>query len=306
MWNPLFPYSLALILLAIFLVDRGTRSGQNRDLWLSGLCVGVLSLIHPYQVPLILILALFIAIVRRGRAGVGCWARFAAAAFPLVLFTFLTVKLHPLAAMHSLQGEMQSRRPIAYLLGFGLPLLLTCAALVLKPRQMVSEYWPLLLWLAVAGVLAYSPFWFRTKFIFGIHVPMCILSGVAAGSALAGIRLHWLRCWSLILAACLLLPLAISTRLSMLPIDRQIVRENNEGLYYLNADVLGALDFLKYNSEPDDLVFADLSTSQLIPAFSGNTTVWGHWAMSVDFPQREVWFQKVFDPQSSLDLERIK
>jgi hypothetical protein len=33
----------------------------------------------------------------------------------------------------------------------------------------------------------------------------------------------------------------------------------------------------------------------LIPAFSGNTVLWGHWAMSVDFDQRREWYLDLFE-----------
>ena len=65
LWNPLFPWSLALMLLAIFWLDRGTRDERPRDLWRAGLTAGVLTLIHPYSQPLLLAFAVVVIAVRR-------------------------------------------------------------------------------------------------------------------------------------------------------------------------------------------------------------------------------------------------
>ena len=46
------------------------------------------------------------------------------------------------------------------------------------------------------------------------------------------------------------------------------------------------------------------TTSRLIPAFSGNTVLWGHWAMSVDFQERLNWLTDLFSQHSSSDDQR--
>src|SRR5208282_4281001 len=52
LWNPLFPYSLTLIVLTIYCLDRGTGDARKIDFWLGGLAAGVLALVHPYALPL--------------------------------------------------------------------------------------------------------------------------------------------------------------------------------------------------------------------------------------------------------------
>jgi hypothetical protein len=54
-----------------------------------------------------------------------------------------------------------------------------------------------------------------------------------------------------------------------------------------------ALKVLKQQSKPNAVVFATPATSRLIPVFSGNTTVWGHWAMSVDRKERDGWLENL-------------
>jgi len=63
------------------------------------------------------------------------------------------------------------------------------------------------------------------------------------------------------------------------------------------------LMFLKNQSKPDEIVFATVATSRLIPAFSGNTVLWGHWAMSVDRQERENWLANLINNPSKRDDE---
>jgi hypothetical protein len=72
------------------------------------------------------------------------------------------------------------------------------------------------------------------------------------------------------------------------------VRANADDTYYISNDVFAGLKFLKNSSKPNEVVFATWQTSRLIPAFSGNTVLWGHWAMSVDREERTKWLASLF------------
>jgi hypothetical protein len=303
LWNPLFPYVLALLVLGIHLVDRGSQEARNRDLWWGGLCAAVLALIHPYQVPLLCCLATAIVMIRRGWNGVGLLSRFLALALPFALGTFMVSRFDPIAAMHSPLGVMKSPSVIAYLLGFGIPLCLVLAGLAIEWRNLLSRYWQLLLWVVFSVALCYLPFWFQRKLIFGAHVPVCILAAISADRFLSRIARKRMRRWALAGSAILLLPLMVSTQCGMLQDDQSFVGQNDEGAYYISDDLLGALKFLKHNSQPNDIVFATKSTSRFIPSYSGNTVVWGHWAMAVDQKQRTKWAMDVFDGRAGLDVD---
>jgi hypothetical protein len=47
-------------------------------------------------------------------------------------------------------------------------------------------------------------------------------------------------------------------------------------------------------------VVASPALSALVPAVSGNTVIWGHWAQSVDIEQRVAALRRVFSPGSGL------
>lgn len=287
LWNPLFPFSLTLMLLSIFWLDRGTQHGRMADLWRSGLAAGVMALLHPYSVPLLFAWATIVTIARKKRQAAGYLWRYFAAALPFATYLAAVSRLNPLLARHSVMGEMKSPPVAAYALGFGLPLLLLMAGLAVFRSQLLKRHWPLILWFFLAVMLAYFPFWFQRKLVFGAQIPLCILAGVVLDSLLA----RWFpksgAKWAWVTATVLLLPLIASTSCYLLFSENDQVRANKGSAYYVNDDIVEGLKILRDRSAPDEVVFATPGTSRLIPAWSGSTVVWGHWAMSVDYKERQ-------------------
>lgn len=295
LWNPLFPYSLTLMVLIIYWLDRGTREVRKLDFWLGGFATGVLALMHPYALPMLIAYAVIITLARRGPAALGFLFRFSLAAFPCVLYVVLVSIFQPLVSRHSASGEMRSPRLVDYGLGFGLPLLICVVGLAVQPANWLKRHWQLVLWFLLSLVFANLPWWFQRKVIFGAHIPLCILAGISLDLILT--RASWLRSrnWALVIGAIILLPLLIATPVYLCIGESREVSLNANGTYYISNEMLDGLSFLKDKSKPDDVVFATYETSRFIPAFSGNTVVWGHWAMSVDLEEREQWNGRLFN-----------
>jgi hypothetical protein len=301
LWNPLFPFSLTLILLSIFWLDRGTRESQMADIWRAGIASGVLATIHPYFVPMVFAFAIVVAIVRARTAALGYLVRYFAAALPLAVYEGLISVFHPIVSKHSALGEMKSPPLLGYFLGFGLPLLLFVAALIIDRGRYAKRYWQIVLWFVLCLALAYLPVWFQRKLIFGAQVPLCIMAGVAVGWIATRLASTIARRVALSAVAVILLPALIATPVYLLvDLDKQ-VKENIDNAYFENAELVDALKALKKMSKRDDIVFAEPATSRLIPALSGNTTIWGHWAMSVDYDERRRWLDSLLHPTTSWD-----
>jgi hypothetical protein len=294
LWNPLFPYSLAILVLAMHRLDRGTREDRMSDGWRAGLATGLLALLHPYSQPLVLACAVVLALARRGNRATGFLARYFCAAGPFLLYLVLMTVFDPLVSRHGVQGEMKSPALAAYVYAFGLPLLLAGAGMVLGRENLLRRWWPVVLWFTLAVALAYLPLWFQRKLVFGSQLPLCILAGVSVGVILE--RFPGRAARTLILAAGLVigLPLASSTSAYLLASERREVARNADGAYYLADDLMAGLKYLKQRSRPEDVVCATMDTSRVIPAVSGNTVLWGHWAMTVDNPERQAWFERLF------------
>lgn len=93
-------------------------------------------------------------------------------------------------------------------------------------------------------------------------------------------------------------PLLIATPIFQLVRTAREVEINEHDSYYIPDDVLEGLNFLKERTKPDEVVFATWETSRLIPAYSGNTVLRGHWAVSVDAENRKRWYARLFNATS--------
>ncbi len=303
LWNALFPFSLTLMLLSIYWLDRGTREARSSDLWLAGLATGVMALIHPYSLPLLFALAVVVTVIRRRANAFGYLCRYFALALPFVTYVTVVSQINPLVARHSALGEMKSPSLVAYVLGFGLPLFFCLAALIAKWTPLFKRYYQLVLWFFLSVVFAYLPFWFQRKLVFGAHVPLCILDGIAFAMLLGWCSRSTTRTWVVIIAAVIGLPLLVATPIYLFDSQRKKARANADGAYYLSNEKIEGLRFLNTHSDPNDVVFATIATSRLIPAFAGNTVVWGHWAMSIDLKERRAWLGDLLKTRSNWDDE---
>jgi hypothetical protein len=303
LWNPLFPFSLVLMLLSIFWLDRGTQDRRPSDLWKSGLATGVMALLHPYSVPLLFTLAVFIAVAREKTKAAGYLLRYFAASLPIALYPAAVARLDPVLAQHSVTGVMKSPTPVEYALGFGFSLLLFITGLIVLRSQLLKRYWHIALWFLLSLILAYFPFWFQRKLIFGAQIPLCIISGIVFEAILVRwVAKPW-RKWAWISAAVALLPLSTATSCYLLVSENKEVSANQDGSYYLSDELFDGLRILSDRTRPDQIVFARALTSRLIPALAGNTVVWGHWAMSIDSKERQSALAKSLGPGSALSAE---
>ena len=306
LWNPLFPFSLTLLLLSIYWLDRGSRDGSTTDFWRSGLLTGVMALIHPYSIPLLFAFAAIVTGARQLKASWGYLARYVGAILPFLGWVIWMSQTNRLVSQHTILGRMNSPRLIMLLLGFGLPLLLAISLLALKKGFFARKYWHLLAWFLLSVTLAYCPFWFQRKLVFGAHVSLSILGGVAFAAISSQLASSWkLKSgYAAILPALLLMPLLVATPLHLHGILHEKVRLNKGGAYFISEDLMAGLQVLRNSSNPDDVVMAAPPTSLLIPAFAGNTVVWGHWAMSIDLKERQEWMENVLNPESGWTDEK--
>jgi hypothetical protein len=304
LWNPLFPWSLTFLLLSILLLDKAASGQGLRYGWLAGATTAMLAFIHPYCIPFLGLLAVALAVVRSRQTAVSVLGRFLLVAAPAVLYVCWLSYSHPLVARHNETGRMPSPSLASYGVGFGLPLILAVVGLLWK-KEILKRYWPLVAWSSLSVLLAYAPFWFQRKLIFGAHIPVCILAAVALGVFFSGIRNPQRRHLSLVCTLLVLVPLMSSTQFLLLgECQREVGKRTPTSPYMVSDGVMEAMRYLQKNTSPDEIVFARPSTSCLIPAFAGNTVVWGHWAQSVDTRKRLAWYGAVFDESSGWSEER--
>jgi hypothetical protein len=295
LWNPLFPWSLTLLVLVLFWLDRGSRDGRKSDFWLAGGATGILALIHPYSQPLLFTFTVLITVARRKASALNCLSRYFLAAIPFVVYVGLVAASQPLISRHDSLGKMDSPALATYALGFGLPLLFCLAGLAVGRERLVKRCWPVMLWFGLSVTLAYFPFWFQRKLIFGAHIPLCIVAAISLDLLLNQSTNSRTRGRVVAVAAAVFLPLLVSTPVYLLAGENREVRNNADGAYYISNDVMDGMRFLKTRTQSGDVVFSTVETSRLIPGLAGNTVLWGHWAQSVDLAERQDWITQLFN-----------
>jgi hypothetical protein len=303
LWNPLFPFSLALMLLSIFWTDRGTQEERRSDLWRSGLATGVLTLLHPYALPLLFALTAIVTIGRRKMEAVGYLWRYSAASVPFLIYVATLSWRNPLLAQHSVTGAMKSPPLIECALGFGLPLLVFLAGLVVLRNLVLKKYWQLVLWFFLAVILAYFPFWFQRKLIFGAQIPICLIAAVVFEWAVTRWAPERKRTLIRVMAMIFCLPLLTVTTAYLLVTEQQTIKTNPDNAYFVENELIDGLKILRERAKPDDVVLATPATSRLIPALAGNTVVWGHWAMSIDYKERQTALARTIEMGSDASDE---
>ncbi len=295
LWNPLFPYSLLLMLWVIFQIDRGSRCKRKREMWVAGLTAGVLALVHPYSQPLLLAFAVIVITVRLRGEWLSYLIRYCIPLFPFDLYLLLMSKFQPVVSQHNSRGTMTTPSVLALLAGFGVPLVIVLLGFTVERGHWLKGYWQVGLWFLLCFSCSYLPFWFRRKLILGAHIPLCILAAISFDLMLSRISSPSRRRLCATVAAIALIPLLIATPVYLLKSERAAIRDNNEGAYFLSDDVVNGMKYLKDHTNPEELVLAGIGTSRFIPAYSGNRVLWGHWAMSVDFEQRRAWYDALFN-----------
>ena len=286
-WNPLFPWSMALLLFYADAVDRASRDGSAAPAWAAGAALAGLLLVHPYAAPLALGLALALAALRR-RA----WflAPTLACAAPVLAYLLWESSVNPLVRRHGDMGLMLTPSWAAVLLGLAPLLLLSASAPA--PRDFAKRHAVLILWAAAALALARVPVWYQRKLLFGAQLPLALLAGSAVVER-ARVRGRPLVAWGLVAAALAASApswgyIAYNTRLSLSALD--------SGDYYARAQVLDALSFLGSVGSREDVVLSTPDDGTLVALFSGKTAVWGHWAQSVDYFEVDRWFGSLAKP----------
>src|SRR5262249_13524357 len=118
-WNPLYPFSLALIVLVVLWVQDGFAKENDRGFFFAGALTSLLGLIHPYDVGAVCFVALATALYGKFR-----WralASFSLAAAPGIVYPLYLSMKDPFLARHAAMGWMSTPGLLDVLWGFGLP-----------------------------------------------------------------------------------------------------------------------------------------------------------------------------------------
>jgi hypothetical protein len=196
------------------------------------------------------------------------------------------------------QNSMPSPNPLACILGYGLllPLALIGAARIMRVPSKIDPF-PLL-WVGVGTILLYLPFDAQRRFLEGMHIPICILAALGWSAGYA--RLRQRSVLAIIVSALLLAGLVASNAVSWA--SGMFVATSHRHQNFIHDYEVEAFAWLAKHSQPTDTVLSSHLTGSYVPAWAGNRVVSGHWAQTINLPEKQKSLQQFFD--SSISAEQ--
>jgi hypothetical protein len=293
--NPLFCFSVFLMVAALGLAAHAFVSGSVRSAVLAGLAALVLGNIHTYDlIPLVAVLAVFLVMLLVGRRLTGRAIALALLmgllATPSVIYQLWLIRGGEVTlVVKSRETPVASPAPIFLALGLGLPLALALVGALRSALRGATDGARLAaLWLVLGFALVYLPVPFQRKLAEGLHVPVCVLAVFALESL-------WRRAKdrrALWIGAMLVL---VTIPSSLLFVNRALrdLRSNNQAYIanlmpplYLRADQHGALQWLSGKATPSDVLLCSSFLGSYAPSLAGCRVYVGHWAETLHFQNK--------------------
>jgi hypothetical protein len=339
--NPLFAFSMFLLVVIYAAAAHAFASGSVRAAVLAGLAALVLGNIHSYDmIPLAAVLAAYLIYLlvtkRAGGQAVLLALLIAVMAAPSLAYQLWLQHTGELSMVVKATNQPPSPEFRYVALGLGLPLLFAAAGAGTALR---GNSWArlLALWLVVGFALVYAPLSFQRKLIEGLHIPVVLLAMVAleriamvrprvreeepavaarAGGVAVATRERTAAVTAptsrrLLLAVAVLVLVSLPSDLAFLGRAAGDLASNNVRYLgnlmpplYLSADERAALGYLDRHARPSDVLLANSFLSNYAPSLAGVRVYFGHWSETPDFvgKVREYsWFVRASTPPAAAE-----
>ena len=308
-----YPYialAQGLLLLCVLAVWRAHRRPGPGAFALAGVSALALALVHAYDlVILYAVIAAFAAAlwIRDRRIPlpvIGAGASVALCSAPMAFYFQSLTSTDPLwrsiLSQYSNAGVWTPPH-IHLLVLMGLPLVLAAVAIARRgPRaddELLVSAW------AVAGLgLIYLPVVFQIKMLGGWQFPLAILAAKAWHSHVVPRTAPWTRGWldrrrASAAAGALLVLLVVPTNLYLFA-WRIVELRRQSTPYFLGQDEVAALDWLKGNATPSDVVIAPEVVGRFVPNYGETRAYLAHWAMTNRYHERVSRVATFFSPET--------
>jgi len=206
---------------------------------------------------------------------------------PILLYLLLALYRDPVLSQWTSQNPFVSPSPWHYLAGYGLLLLPALWGLRQRAWWRTEDRWILLLWIALAPLLAYAPFQAQRRLIGGVQVPLAMAA--ARGLWQEGRRRNW-QAWAwFVLAA----PGSLFFALG----GTAMVIGRPDTLFH-SADEQAALAWLATHCSPDDLALTAMESGNLIPVYADCRVLLGHPIETIQFAAKEADVASFYDART--------
>jgi len=291
--NPLFCFSMFLMVVIVGLGAHAFVSRSSRSALLAGLAALLLGNIHTYDlIPVAATLAAYLlALILTGRARVAPSLKLAAliavlAAPSLAYQVWLLRNDDITLTIKVTQTSVNPPDPPMLLLGLGLPLALALIGLArsLRPDAPIAARL-LAIWLVFGLSLVYTPLPFQRKLVQGAQISMVLLAAFGVepmlrkASPLAALS-----------AATALVAIMLPSNILFIGRALQDLRTNNTAYIgnlmpplYLRADQRAALAWLDDHADRRDVLLCSSFLGSYASSLAGTRVYVGHWSETIDF-----------------------
>ncbi len=315
---PHFALAAALILLTLEATWRGWKEKRLQHMVVAGLLGLLLSWQHAYDLLIVYgVLGAFALLVWWRRQAfpwqlfwggvIVCVLSCSGAVYSVILTTIDPLWEEVLAQFANAGVYTPAPPHMLILFGFPLPLAVATWLRLVWKRQWNDENLNVMGWFLVGAALLYVPTDFQIHMLNSWQVPMMILATKGLYDWIAPAIANWRHVqvervsrWT-----ALILLLAVLPTNLYLWAWRLVDLGRHNYPYYLYRDEVEALDWLRENSTPEDIVLSSLTVGQYIPALSGNTAFLAHWAQTVDFYDKQERVSCFF-AAATTDEERLE
>jgi len=304
---------LILFWCALRLLNENLTRRKLFGLWILGALANVgVVLVYPFFVVLacgVLTLYVFLLMLRARKI---LWRQIILVGalivpvLPLVAYYAVALTSSELLRVWAAQSQTLSPNPLHYLLTFA-PYLFF--ALLDVSRVGLGENKRVLLWtwLLVVALLVYAPFGTQRRFLQGVQIPLSILATFGLYE-IALPRLRQTR-WFQTLArrphynleglqrfvvVILILVTSLSSAYQWLSAVALTAVQQPYPLFRPRAEV-AAMDWLRANARPEDVVLAAYYTGSYLPLRAGTRTFLGHYYETIHFQDKMRAVDKFFD-----------
>jgi hypothetical protein len=315
---PHFAFAAAFVALTFEFIWRGWKEEQTKYMVIAGGLALLLGWMHAYDLLLIYgitgTFALLIWLKQRTLpwrlfwGGVIVCALSCSGAIYSVILTTVDPLWQEVLAQFANAGVYTPSPPHMVIL-FGFSLIVAVAAWIgLAWRKQWSEENLFVMgWFLAGAALNYIPTDFQIHMLNSWQIPMMILVTMGLYDFVSPAILSWRPSmgekatrWVVVVFVIAVLPTNL-----YLWAWRFVDLSRHDYPFYLHRDDAAALDWLRDNTPPDDVVLCSLTVGQYVPAVSGNTAFLAHWAQTVDFYDKNERVARFFDAEVD-DAERLE
>lgn len=300
--NPLFCFSVWLMIALFTAYLAAVRSGSWKLAALGGLAGLILGNAHTYNVITVwATLAVYVAAVaimrrRFPTREVLFGGLIAVMSAPFVIYQYWLFETDPVFQEKALTLTL-TPPPIFFLLGYALVLALAAPGAVLALARRNEAQTLMVLWAGVTLLLVFAaPFSFQRKLAEGVHIPLSLLAALFVANWIAP-RVPGR---AAVAVAALLVVVTAPSNVFFLARGLRDLTTNNAAYVetlmpplYLRADTVAAMSWLRERTRMSEAVLCLPLDGSYIPGAAGNKVYIGHWAETLRYPDKlasVLWF----------------